>query len=302
LSEQDGRLSEVVKALEGLGALTREQFREREYKRLVTIMNERNARPGKLNVDHMDGFGRLVHGDGIDCQRCLNRGAVMVIRYDGTSLPTLEYQPCDCVKRRGYARRLSDSGLARATRKYRFDNFETVEPWQTYMLDKARKYVREGATEGKWLYIGGQSGSGKTHLCTAVANELLKCGDLKYVVWPQTARYIKSLITDDERYETEVMALQNVKFLYLDDFFKPVFNANGMEAISTAADVRLAYDVLNYRYLAEMPTILSSEWFSAELAQIDEATAGRIAEACGEYKIDVGRDVKRNHRLKSEVI
>jgi len=285
-----------------IDSITPEQFREREYKRLVAVMNERNARPGKLNVDHMDDFGRLVRGDGIDCQRCLNRGAVMVVRYDGTSLPTLEYQPCDCVKRRGYARRLSDSGLTRAARKYRFDNFEAVEPWQSYMLDKARKYVLEGAAEGKWLYIGGQSGAGKSHICTAAANELLKRGELKYVVWPQMARYIKGLVTDSERYDAEIMALQKVPFLFIDDFCKPVFSANGMEAVATAADVRLAYDVLNYRYLMEMPTIISSEWFSAELARIDEATAGRIAEACGEYKIDIGRDAKRNQRLKSEVI
>lgn len=302
MSEQDGRLSEVVKALEELGALTREQLREREYRRLTAVMNERNAQPGVLNVDHMDGSGRPVRGDGIDCQRCLNRGAVMVVRYDGTSLPTLEYRPCECMARRGYARRLNDSGLTRASRKYRFDNFEAREPWQTYMLDKARKYVQEGAAQGKWLYIGGQSGAGKTHICTAVANALLKRGALKYIVWPQTARYIKSHIIDDERYDAEVTALQKAPYLYLDDFFKPVFNANGMEAVSTAADVRLAYDVLNYRYLAELPTIISSEWFSAELAQIDEATAGRIAEACGAYKIDIARNPQRNHRLKNEVI
>lgn len=297
--EAKARIQRIRNEIE---SITPEQFREREYKRLVAVMNERNARPGKLNVDHIDGFGRLVRGDGIDCQRCLNRGAVMVVRYDGTSLPTLEYQPCKCITRRGYARRLSDSGLAKAARKYRFDNFEASEPWQTYMLDKARKYVREGAAEGKWLYIGGQSGAGKSHLCTAVANELLKRDALRYVVWPQTARYIKGLVTDSERYDAEVSALQRVPYLFVDDFFKPTFGANGMEAVTTAADVRLAYDVLNYRYLAEMPTILSSEWFSAELAQIDEATAGRIAEACGEFKIDVARNPQRNHRLKNEVI
>lgn len=282
--------------------LSPEELRQREYERLTAVSNERNAEPGVLNVDHTDGSGNVVHGDGINCPKCMNRGSMMVVIFDGKSMPTVQYRVCECTRQRGYARRLNDSGLARAAKKYRFDNFEAGEPWQTYMLDKARKYVDEGAAEGKWLYIGGQSGAGKSHLCTAVANELLKRDALRYVVWPQTARYIKGLATDSERYDSEVEALQKVPYLFVDDFFKPVFSANGMEAVTTAADVRLAYDVLNYRYLAEMPTILSSEWFSAELAQIDEATAGRIAEACGEYKIDVARNPQRNHRLKNEVI
>lgn len=282
--------------------LSQEELRQREYERLLAVVNERNAEHGVLNVDHTDGSGILIPGDGIDCPECMNRGSMMVLRFDGKSMPTVEYRPCECMRQRGYARRLNDSGLARAAKKYRFDNFEAGEPWQTYMLDKARKYVDEGAAEGKWLYIGGQSGAGKSHLCTAVANELLRRDALRYVVWPQTARYIKGLVTDSERYDAEVEALQKVPYLFVDDFFKPVFSANGMEAVATAADVRLAYDVLNYRYLAEMPTILSSEWFSAELAQIDEATAGRIAEACGEYKIDIGRDTKRNQRLRTEII
>lgn len=296
------RLDRIRQMMSERKELSREELRQREYERLVAVANERNAEPGVLNIDHTDGSGNVVHGDGIDCPKCMNRGSTMVVIFDGKSMPSVQYRICECVRQRGYTKRLNDSGLARAAKKYRFDNFEASEPWQTFMLDKARKYVDEGAAEGKWLYIGGQSGAGKSHLCTAVANELLKRDVLQYVVWPQTARYIKGLVTDSERYDAEIMALQKVPFLFIDDFCKPVFSANGMEAVATAADVRLAYDVLNYRYLMEMPTIISSEWFSAELARIDEATAGRIAEACGEYKVDIMRDAKRNHRLKSDVI
>jgi len=296
------RLDRIRQMMSERKALSQEELRQREYERLIAVANERNTEPGVLNIDHTDGNGNVVPGDGIDCPKCMNRGSTMVVIFDGKSMPSVQYRICECMRQRGYTKRLNDSGLARATRKYRFDNFEASEPWQTFMLDKAMKYVDEGAVEGKWLYIGGQSGAGKSHLCTAVANELLKRDVLQYVVWPQTARYIKGLVTDNERYDAEIMALQKVPFLFIDDFCKPVFSANGMEAVATAADVRLAYDVLNYRYLMEMPTIISSEWFSAELARIDEATAGRIAEACGEYKVDIMRDAKRNHRLKSEII
>ena len=280
---------------------TPEQLREREYRRLKALADERNSQRGSLDKDYFNGT-KVIYGDGIDCPKCLNRGFSMVVVYDGKRLPTLEYRWCDCSRQRVYARTLRESGLQKAVMRYRLDNFDAIEPWQHVMFHKAKQYIEHGAGEGNWFYAGGQSGSGKTHICTAIASELMKIGTLRYIVWPQTAKTLCGISDDAVEYGIKLNEIQTSNFLYIDDFFKPVFRSNGMEAMATAPEVRLAYDIINYRYNKELPTIISSEWFSSELCEIDEATAGRIAEACGEYKVDIARKPERNHRIRNEVI
>ena len=261
-----------------------------------------NATPGNLNKDHTDVNGKLIPGDGIDCPLCRNRGNTYVMLVDGTGDAQMYYKPCECLLRRSAVRRLRESGLEKAVKRCTFDAFKDNEPWQVRMKDTAMSYVREGAGEGKWLYVGGQSGSGKSMLCTAVAGELLKRCNLRYMVWPQEARRLKAMVNDAEGYAQEITALQTVEALYIDDFWKPAFRTDGGDALATAADVRLAFDILNARYINDRPTIISSEWFSSELAEIDEAIAGRIVESAGEYVLDIGRDASRNWRMKGNVI
>ena len=52
-----------------------------------------------------------------------------------------------------------------------------------------------------------------------------------------------------------------------------------------------------------LPTIISSEWYVRELADLDEALASRVYEMSEGYRVEVKRDKNRNHRwFKSEVI
>ena len=298
MSEQMERLKQHR---EQVAKMTPEQFRQYEYERLRKMVDGRNNEPGELNVDHYNGV-QFIPGDGIDCPLCLNRGFKYDIQFDGKSLPQLLYVNCECSPRRIYAKNLLASGLSKAAAKYRFDNFDAVEPWQQAMFDKGKQYVEHGASEGHWFYAGGQSGCGKSHICTAIATELVKSGRLKYIVWPQTVKMLGGLMKDPERYDAELNELQSVKYLFIDDLFKPVFRATGAEALATSMEVKLGYDIINARYNSELTTIITSEWFSHELASIDEATAGRIIEACGEYKVDIARNPERNHRITVNVL
>ena len=279
-----------------------EEWRKREMERAQEEIDRENATIGALDVDHMDAHGNLVRGDGVECVKCKNRGYSYVLLVDAMGNATRYIKPCECLTQRATVRRLRESGLERSVKRCTFETFMDDEGWQSRMKDAAIDYVVGGAEEGAWLYIGGQSGCGKTHLGTAVAGELLKKWDLRYMLWPHEAQRIKAVANEAEAYEELVTPLQEVKVLFIDDFLKPTRNRDGGEAVATAADVRLAFDILNYRYVNALPTIITSEWFSGELAQIDEAIAGRIAEMCGGYKLDVARDAKRNYRLKGNVI
>ena len=80
----------------------------------------------------------------------------------------------------------------------------------------------------------------------------------------------------------------SVPVLLIDDLFKTQSNEK-----PTSADVRLAYDLLNYRYEnRDLITMLSTERTVSELKQIDEATGGRIYEMAKGYCLEIGGEGK----------
>lgn len=275
---------------------------QRENAKVQEEADRYNEKPGTLNVDHTDAGGNLVRGDGIDCEVCLNKGSVYVVLVDEDGVARRYFKQCECMKRRLAVRRIQASGMERALQRYTFKAFETTEEWQERMKDKALSYLSEGVKDGAWLYIGGQSGCGKTHICTAAAGVMLRKLAVKYMAWPHEAQKIKASANDDEKYGELVRPLQEAEALYIDDFLKPLKGKDGSDGNATAADLKLAFDILNMRYINQKPTIISSEWFMSELGALDEAIAGRISEMCGPWKLDIGRDKARNYRLSGNTI
>ena len=245
--------------------------------------------------------GHLNDADGYDCPLCKNRGNIGYLSASGSCLYP-RYPECKCMDIRRSILRMKQSGLETSIRDYTFQRFEAREPWQNTMLDKAKRYLSEGVTAGQWLFMGGQPGCGKTHICTAVAGKLLYERPLWYVVWPQVSKKLKALAMDAEEYEREIVPLQEVSVLFVDDFFKPTQDDTGRKLMPTPADTRIAFEILNYRYINKLPTIISSEWHIAELVDMDEATGSRIAERASGYCLDIGRDRKRKHRLASSSV
>jgi DNA replication protein DnaC len=95
--------------------------------------------------------------------------------------------------------------------------------------------------------------------------------------------------------------LKETDVLYIDDLFKSGKDNDGRYKAPTAADVNVAFEVVNYRYNnPELITIISSERTLVELDDIDEAIAGRIAEKskAGGYCINLKPDKTRNWRMK----
>ena len=275
---------------------------QRENARVQADADRYNERPGALNVDHADANGKMVRGDGIDCEVCLNKGSVYVVLTDENGVARRYFKTCECMRRRLAVRRIQESGMERALKRYSFQAFDASEEWQAQMKMTALNYLQEGVKDGAWLYIGGQSGCGKTMICTAAAGVMLRKMAVRYMAWPHEAQQIKATANDAERYRELVQPLQEADALYIDDFLKPLKGKDGSDGNATAADLKLAFDILNMRYLNQKPTIISSEWFTSELGMLDEAIAGRISEMCGPWKLDIGRDKARNYRLRSSAI
>jgi DNA replication protein DnaC len=87
--------------------------------------------------------------------------------------------------------------------------------------------------------------------------------------------------------------LKEVDLLYLDDFLKITA---GKEP--SAADIRIAHELLNHRYVARKRTIISSERYLNEIIDIDQATGGRIAERARGYTLNLQRTKAKDYRMK----
>lgn len=256
--------------------------------RMQRRVDRYNATPGDLNKD----------GD-YNCPLCMNRGNTAVLDERGGVFYDV-YPPCRCMEIRKSIWRLKQSGLEKSIRENTFERFEIKEPWQKVMVETAKLYLADGEPAGRWFFAGGQPGCGKTHICTAIARKLLYEKPVLYVVWEQVSKQIKAVVTDAEEYAREVGKLENVDVLYIDDLFKPVKDEFGNRRPPSPADMKLAFEVINHRYINRLPTIISSEWYLSELIDMDEATASRIAERSDGFCLTLGRDKNKNHRYISD--
>ena len=181
-------------------------------------------------------------------------------------------EECRCIAIRRNLWRIQDSGLADLIDRYTFEAWESPEGWQNELLEAAKQYAEQ--PEG-WFAVFGKSGTGKTHICTAICKEMISRGmNVRYMLWRDLGTQIKASMTDAEEYKKLVDPLKTAKVLYIDDLFK-----SGKGQTPTTADVNLAFEILNYRYNTKgLYTILSSEMGLETILETDEAVGSRIYE------------------------
>lgn len=255
-----------------------------ERERLQKLADRENAMVGELNK--FDGF---------NCVICKNKGYTTKV-VDDENLCELVQRTCVCEKSRRSIRNLKASGLGKVVADYGFGNFKTDEPWQASALAMAKQFVTD--EDKHWFFIGGQSGAGKTHLCSAIAIQFLRQGrEVKYMLWKDDSRRLKN---DNFDGGNLIAYYKNVDILYIDDLFK-VGKAYGEDMQKpTAGDINIAFEILNSRVAQKKKTIISSESTAEEICAIDEATGGRIKQMCGdEYCFSIPRGSGKNYRMRS---
>ncbi len=232
--------------------------------------------------------GTLNEVDGYNCDICKNKG--YIARLDENNYEV--HRACKCQKIRATLNRARRSGLGNIITEFTFDKYEVTDSWQEQVKNTAKAFCVDD--EAKWFYIGGQSGAGKTHICTAIAAHYIKAGyEVKYMLWIEEAKSLKALI-NDITYQSKIEVYKEIDVLYIDDFFKVENGGN-----PTPADIKLAFEIINHRLLDNSKiTIISSEKLLDELMDYDEATMGRIYQKTGIYKINIGKDRNKNYRLR----
>jgi DNA replication protein DnaC len=110
--------------------------------------------------------------------------------------------------------------------------------------------------------------------------------------WLTESVKLKQNVNNAEVYEPLIEDYKNCEVLYIDDFFK-----QDNECKPSSADIKLANEILNYRYNADKQTLISSERLVKDLMGIDEAVIGRMVEKAEEYLTEiVGKE--KNYRLR----
>lgn len=270
--------------------------------RLFEILAELNMKyapidDGKSEVQRKVDFANNNPGnlytDEHNCEICKNRRLVYFVGKDEAGEEYLAARECKCMATIRTLRRARRSGLGNILTDYTFDKYETADDWQSAIKAKAQAFCKDDAA--KWFYIGGQTGAGKTHLCTAICGFYIKKGlECQYMLWRDDAAMLKASVNDFETYQKTIARFKNAPVLYIDDFWK-----TQDKSAPTQGDVNLAFEILNYRIMqGNKITILSSEFTLPEALVFDEATIGRVYQAAGDYKISIDRDMKKNYRLR----
>lgn len=187
----------------------------------------------------------------------------------------------DKIQRDLYEAHLKRAGLIGWLQQATFANFATRQDWQETeaLQQKAMDYVEmlfsSNRDRKNWLVLYGNVGTGKSHLAAAIIHEAIDRGlrDCYFRVWPEYLKRLQGTWDKDEdgnqrvqESEADVIReLQQGMIVVIDDLDKRQ---------STEWVKSTLYSVLNYRYNAEMPTILT---FNCAPGEPSNVAPGRLA-------------------------
>lgn len=219
---------------------------------------------------------------GYDCEICKNKGYIAKVINENEVLAE-----CKCLKIRDTLRRIKDSGLEELLICSSFRNFNCYEPWMKQLRDKVECFLK---SESFCLFLGGQSGCGKTHLCTALIGGFIKKGkSARYLVWRDDSPKLKSLINDNE-YTVTIDNYKKADVLYIDDLF---MQKDGICEKITDADVKLAFELVDYRVRNKLITVISTNFLIDKIIDINEPLGSRIFDMSRGFCINIPYDKKR---------
>ena len=182
---------------------------------------------------------------------------------------------CECLERRNNLYQLKKDGLLGVVQRCTFDNYET--PTQKHEEVKAKFLAFVEDKRKPWLFISGRSRSGKTHICSAAFASLIEHGRGRYMKWMRDSQLLKALQYEEPKeYDALLRPLLNTQLLYIDDLL--------VNAV-TAADMKLAYVIIDARRDGKLQTIISTERSLQEIGEMQDGgrLANRIAEMSRSY-------------------
>ncbi len=171
------------------------------------------------------------------------------------------------------AQEIGDLGLELLS-KMSFENFDkrrlNLPLDKQRILEDAFKLARRFAHDPEgWVVLLGPNGCGKTHLAAAIANYRRREGKPSFfVVVPDFLDHLRSTFSPESKvtYDELFEKVKKAPLLILDDF--------GEQTSTPWAQEKL-YQVINYRYNARLPTVITSCF---ALEEIETRISSRMAD------------------------
>lgn len=235
-------------------------------------LSDLNAVLSRINGIHTVKDETIDGDSGYECLKCKDTG---LISYTENGIDMVKR--CHCYTIKQAKQMMKVSGISEEFQKKTFNNFISGGNVQLEIAKtKAMQYVENfKITEHERrnsILFSGQVGSGKTHLGTAICGELMQIGiAVVYMSYRNTVTKIKQKITDEREYDRELTKYIQARVLYIDDLLKGRI---------TESDVNILYEIVNYRYMNNLPFIISTEKSIGGLLDFDEAIGSRIIEMC----------------------
>ena len=211
--------------------------------------------------------------------------------------------PCEACERERFLREMEDRTRDAAQRRlntllansmlrerFRDKTFDDFHPYgrdrekQLRVLAIAREFAgafHHHRQAGTWLLFMGNVGTGKSHLCAAVINEVIRAGfTALFTKTPRLLREVKDTFhRDAELTQSEIIArLGGIDLLVIDEV--------GIQ-FGTDTERMILYEILDLRYEAMLPVILTTN--ISDLKSLEKLLGERIIDRLfeGESKVVV---------------
>ena len=224
------------------------------------------------------------------CTKCRDSGWLEYVDKSGRRYMAR----CPCTEVQRARQMMQRSGISEEQQDRSFDNYITGDDprlcsAKTKAFDYQKNFEKSERCRHNSFLLCGQSGAGKTHLGIAICSELMKRQiAVTYMAYRNSITRLKQNITNQEAYDAELDRYLQARVLYIDDFLKGKI---------TDADVNIVYELVNYRYMNNLPVIVSTEKSISGLLEFDEAAGSRLIEMCRGNIVQLkGKEL--NYRLK----
>lgn len=231
---------------------------------LKKIDMARRETPRKTNPDPKREY---------QCPECKDMRFIYVTDENGREM----VRKCRCYEIRRSQEMMMSCGISEEFQKKTFDNFDVagsrqLENAKNKAVQYAEHFCDTEHDRHNSIMFFGQVGAGKSHLGTAVCGRLMQSGvAVIYMAYRNAVTKIKQNIIDEDAYRRELNQYASARVLYIDDLLKGKL---------TDADINIMYEIVNYRYMNNMPLIISTEKSTGDLLEFDEAIGSRLLEMC----------------------
>lgn len=235
----------------------------------------------------------LKYGDltGGNCPLCRNKGLIYGLTLNGVET----VKECECMDKRRAREKLELSEYSTYLTSKTFENFET----KTEMQKKAKKKAKDFLKQSRFslFFVGGSTGTGKTHLTVALFYQLVLLGySGEFVRWQEEIECLKSEQFDDTtNFKRRMKKLKYTSLLLIDDF---LHQSDGEKPSNR--DLKFAKEIIDERMIRGLKTLISSNFTLETIYRNYQELGGRLNEYSGGYS-NFSIDLKGENYRRKEV-